>query len=185
MRWSAQSVEFTTFSPEAHLLFLSAHALLKHGQSDFMLRRFLDMHLLIQKTELMNWQMVADQAVTLCWTYTTERMLSITKTLFSTKIPEGLLTELRERRPATEDISRVIRPREARGSLERIVGRLSTLNKCTALRLVSGSLFPTPTYMRWRYGDAVWKLPWYYIYRCLRIILFVTKNVYKKMRRSP
>lgn len=88
-------------SPEAHLLYLSAHHILQHGHRPVLLRD-LDLHLLIEK-ENPDWTIIIDQAAVLGWTGAIARALERANEFFATPVPKNVLEELVHRRPAHED----------------------------------------------------------------------------------
>ena len=98
---------FLILRPEANMLYLIAHAILGHGEVDFYLLRYFDLHLLITKTDL-DWQLVVDQAVALRRPYAVERALNLTVRYFSSPVPESVFSHLQNRRPDNENIYRVI-----------------------------------------------------------------------------
>ena len=65
----------TVLRPEANLLYLCAHTALQHGLSQFVLTRYLDLHLLITQSK-MDWDLVIEKAAALEWAYAVEKVLS-------------------------------------------------------------------------------------------------------------
>jgi hypothetical protein len=150
-----------TLNPEAHLLYLCAHALLQHSEADNDLRRYLDLHLLVTRTPL-RWPLVVEQAAQLRWTYPVQRALQLTAALFATPIPAEVLASL-SRHPDDEDLLRVDRLRSKGLRWEQAMIHLSSLSLADRTRLILRIAFPAPDYMRHRYdipaGRAVW--PYY------------------------
>lgn len=154
-----------TLTPTAHLLYLAAHALLYHGEIEFFLQRFFDMHLLITQTEI-DWDVVLNQAIDLKWTYPVERALRICQGYFATPLPSELLTQLAETRPADEDVARVQRFQSVSPSTERILTRLGKMPLYKRIQHIGQILFPPREYMRQRYTiPPTRSVLWYYPYR--------------------
>lgn len=160
---SHQPVSF--LSPEAHLLYLCAHAILQHGEAAFILMRYFDLHLLISKSKI-NWELVVEQATHLKWTLAVERGLSNTTAYFQTPIPDEILNQLRQRRPPDEDILRVIQLQTGDREWQHSVNQLKALSWKGRFRIVRLVLFPPQSYMRQRYGLSINQKIWrYYFYR--------------------
>jgi hypothetical protein len=154
-----------TLSPEAHLLYLSAHNMLQHGESQTCLMRDLDVHLLITKN-IMDWDVVINQAVVLGWTCAVARSLERASDFFITPIPNEIFKQLKELKPAYEDPTLLI---QKRGQGQRWVGvkeQLSNLSRKKRIRYIFQNFFPKPAYMRSRYGVESHKsILLYYPYR--------------------
>ena len=156
---------YTTLTPTAHLLYLAAHALVYHGEIEFFLQRFWDMHLLITQTDI-NWESVLAQAVTLKWTYPLERALTLCQDYFATPLPSNILLKLVEQRPLDEDSTRVQRYQMNSPAIDRMVARFSQMPWPKQLRLIGQILFPSPQYMRDHYNIPPRRsVLWYYPYR--------------------
>lgn len=154
-----------TLTPAAHLLYLAAHALLYHGEIEFFLQRFFDMHLLITQTEI-DWDVVLNHAIHLKWTYPVERTLMICQEYFATPLPPDILTQLAENRPADEDVVRVQRFQSVSPATERILTRLGQLPPRERIQHIWQILFPPREYMRQRYTIPPTRaVLWYYPYR--------------------
>ena len=158
----------TTLLPEAHLLYLCAHAELGHGESQLKLVRYLDMHLLICRTEAFDWEMFLEQAVACRWTFAAERALTLAQKFFGTPLPETLLAEIQRQRPQEEDVSFVLHVQRPGTRWDRTKGRLRALPRRRRLHMFLALLIPPPRYVRWRYNvQRDWQLPFYYVYRWL------------------
>jgi hypothetical protein len=158
--------ELLVLRPEAHLLYLCAHAEILHGEADFRLLRYFDLHRLVTCSDQIQWATLVAQAASCGWTYATERALSIAQQYFSTPLPDELLGELRSRRTAAEDISRVTRHQAATERGQKLLNRFADQPWPARVRLALGLAFPSAAYMRHRYQlDAGWKVPFYYPYR--------------------
>jgi hypothetical protein len=158
-------LEFDTLTPEAHLLYLCAHAILQHGETPLYLLRFFDLHQIITQIPL-DWDVVIDQAVVFGWTLAVERALRRCVEFFSTPVPEDALDALARRRPVYEDTSRVWRLQGSGSRWERVRGRLRGLTTRERVRLITQIAFPTSSYMRQRYNIKPGRPAWpYYLYR--------------------
>ncbi len=162
------SPDFYGLAPEAHLLYLCAHAEIVHGEADFLLQRYLDLHRLVISTPELDWGVVVGRAADFGWTYAVERALQIAQRFFGTPLPPSLLDDLRRARPAHENVARVTRRQEAVDAGERLLRRWDGLDWAARLRLAAGSLFPSPAYMRRRYDlEASWQValayPWRWV----------------------
>jgi hypothetical protein len=144
--------QFTVPKPEAHLLYLCAHAILQHGERETSLRQYLDLHQLVMNTP-MDWDEVIEQTAVLGWGYAVARALSLAVRYFSTPIPDTVWAELRESRSkhdaAAERAAR-IRSKGSRG--EKVLIRLREMSFVDRVDLVFRILFPPKSYMRIRYG---------------------------------
>lgn len=156
---------FRVFKPEANLLYLCAHLILQRHGASLNLLHLLDLHLLVENCTL-DWEHVVDHAVALHWTHAVERALGLLPNLFGTQLPEGMLEELQERRPADESTPRVW---EGPGNIRRweewsqLFGRISLYQR---LHLVWRTLFPPEAFMRQRYHLPAGRslLPYYLIH---------------------
>lgn len=157
---------FGCLKPEAHLLYLCAHAILQHGEADLRLRRYFDLHLLITHTPDFDWRLLVDQAAALRWTYAVERALVLTQHYFTSPLPPGLVSALQQRRTGDERLRRFADPQLQDNRWERTVAAMEGMSWQTRWRMLRGLTFPPPRYMEWRYGiDKGWKLPFAYLRR--------------------
>jgi hypothetical protein len=156
---------FTLLNPEAHLLYICAHALLQHGEAIMPLIAYFDTHLLITENEL-DWQIIVDKAIDLKWSYAVERVLRLAIKYFNTPVPAWVLDQLRTRRSTEEDTFRAVKFQKKGNRLERRLMLLSKLSFQDRLRIISKLLFPPKKHMQQQYsitpGNPV--LP-YYFYR--------------------
>lgn len=160
-----QGQELWTLKPEAHLLYLCAHAQLGHSESDMQICRYLDIHNLLQVTALFDWQIVVEKAVEFGWTYAVERAMIWTQGFFATDIPDWVLPQLRDQRPVHENMRIVTQQNTNFTRWQRMSTRLQALEGQQRWRFALAQVFPPTSYMRWRYGWAGWKLPLAYPYR--------------------
>ncbi len=176
-------MEFSAFTPEAELLYLCAHAILQHGETEFLLQRYLDLHLLIEKNPALDWQLILGRATELRWTFAVERALEITRAYFGTTLPENFLEELQTRRRADEDAKNALLILPDATRLEATRSFMHSMSRSEKWKWVSSSLFPTPAYMRWRYKiRAGWQIPFYYFYRWFVIARDVLQTMLKCLK---
>jgi hypothetical protein len=77
------------------------------------------------------------------------------------------LVHNRGRRPPGEPIAYATR-RQPTNHWEDLLKNLRALSGAARRRLLLGTFFPSPDYLRAHYRvDAAWKLPWYYVRRWL------------------
>lgn len=163
--------ELFTLQPEAHLLYLAAHAELAHGEAQFRLGRYLDIHLLLSGIKDFRWELLVEQAVVCRWTYAVERALTLTEQFFGTPLPPAILAELSGRRLPDEDVSFVKRLQRSESRWERTKERLRSMSWSRRIGMTLALLTPPADYVRWKYGvKKRWQLPFYYCYRWLDAI---------------
>jgi len=141
---------FRTLRPEAHLLYLCAHALLQHGEAQIGLLHFYDLHLLATVYDL-DWTLIVERAVALRWTYPVERALTLTAEYFSTPVPAWVPEQLRARRPAGEDVGIVEQIGAGDTRWAQTVRGLRRLTPRQRVALVWRIVFPPRAYLRMRY----------------------------------
>ncbi len=164
----------TILKPEAQLLHLCAHAILREGEAQTPLQRFFDIHLLVTNSNI-DWRLVEERVTQSSWAYAVERALGKASHFFCTPIPEGVVDRLGAHRPEGRNVRNGVRVTKACHAIlmrERgarwegfmiALGRLTFLERC---RLVLRVIFPPRIYMRHQYrirrGWSVWP---YYPYR--------------------
>ena len=177
------AMEFIAFTPEAELLYLCAHAILQHGETEFLLQRYLDLHLLIEKNPALDWQLILERAIELRWTYAVERALAITRAYFGTRLSENFLADLQTRRRADEDAGTALLILPDATRLEATQSFMHGMNRAEKWKWFWGLLFPTPAYMRWRYKiRAEWQIPFFYFYRWFVIARDVLQTMLKWLK---
>lgn len=145
-------LQIGVLSPEANILYLSAHALLQHGRHDFVLLRYLDMHRLIEQSAV-EWETVVERAATLGWTSAVDEALRTCVEYFATPVPESVLADLHARRTPA-DAARVERLTGVGNRWERVQANLRSMSVRDALTYALRIGFPPPSYMRRRYAVA-------------------------------
>jgi hypothetical protein len=172
---------FSMLKPEAHLLYLCAHAILQHGEADFRLQRYYDIHLLALQPGF-DWNLIIERAVVLGWTYALDRALSLSQDYFATPLPPNILVELSQRRQDEEKT--VSRAKRLQGPGRRWEGTLLDLEGISfwgRLRSLFWLAFPPASYMRSRYSLPTDKmlLPYYFLrwfYAGMEIIQSISRR---------
>lgn len=139
--------------PEAHLLYLIAHALIQHGEAELTQRQILDVHLLIMTYPRLDWNRVVDQAAELGWGYAVDRALRRSIDWFATPIPAQALEQLAPYIASDDPIARHVRRLAGKGPhLEYVLNLLTRLSLQDRIRLMGRLAFPPRAYMRAHYG---------------------------------
>lgn len=163
--WTQEGAPFRVFKPEAHLLYLCAHAVLQHGEASFRLLRYFDLHLLVTKSEL-DWRLIVERAVELRWAYAVERALTLTRQYFATPLPAWVLAALKDRRLSDEDTRRVAHLQGEGFRWESTWLQLAPYPPGERLRRLLALLAPPREYMRQRYAIPTGRMVFpYYCYR--------------------
>lgn len=172
---------FTTLTPEAHLLYLCAHAVLQHGTAYFALKWYLDLHLLVSRYAL-DWEAALAQAAALRWTYAVERALDITAGLFDTHLPAHVLPALRASRPADEDTRRVDALAGSGARFELVRASLAQMPPRERLARSVRIVLPPPAYMRQRYpaSRSLWAA---YTTRWYNQLYYLAQAAWARIRR--
>jgi len=156
-------------SPTARLLYLIAHLMLKHTGRDECLRWYLDLHLLIQEQgREVDWDILVHKAKEFQWEEALYPALITLQKWFGTPLPDylfnGQITGLE-----LDDFRKAHQKKGTSLWRESLV-ELSELKWLTRLQLMILLVFPTPTYLRWRYNPhPTWLWPLYYPYRWWKI----------------
>ena len=153
-------------TPTAQVLYGAAHAMLEHGGKNAPLRWFYDLDRLIRSYPGgMDWDILLSQASLFEWGSALDAALSRTVTCFNTPIHKHVLSSLTgisDRNKKTV-IQKQVQP--ATHVLEERQ-KLLSLKGSVRFRVLLALLFPSPAYMRWRYGlKTSWEIPAYYVIR--------------------
>ena len=157
-------------TPVAHLLYLTAHALLQHGAQQVLLIWLYDMHLLVN-SGLVQWDELIEEAGRLRWGGVVEQALRMTQAVFDTRLPDGILERLSQK--ADPQVARLMAFKLSfqGGRLLYDWYSLIALRGMPRLRYAVGMIFPNAAYMRWRYQPRyAWLWPAYYPYRWMRMM---------------
>jgi hypothetical protein len=158
-------------TPEANILYVAAHTILKHGPRGAILRQYYDLDRLISLNgDRLNWDLVINQANKFEWSSALHEALTKTHEYFDTLVPANVFTDLSKitdrhqsliARMKTEPKSRVLEEYQ----------NILALKWYGRILVFLELLVPGPTYMRWRYKlKNAWSLPWYYLVRWFGII---------------
>ncbi len=158
--------QYLTFKPEANLLYLSAHAILQHGENTLCLKNYFDLYRLVQSSSI-DWDLVLQQAVALKCTYPVERALTLSSHFFETPIPKPILQKLADLRPIDENFALAIHLQGPDARFERMRLLLPRLSFKEKVSFILRIVFPPMDYMRRRYEiDKPGPVrPYYYLYR--------------------
>ncbi len=128
----------------AHLAYLAAHAFLSHGEAELTILRLLDIHLVLEK-QRPKWSDVQEVAELMGWQAAVSRALELCQVYFDADIT-GWQSD------SVEDAT--VAGLSSKGSrVFRVARRLKQLNARDRVAYVFGLAFPTPAYMRRRYGS--------------------------------
>lgn len=181
---SVDSSTLLMLKPEAHLLYLCAHAEIAHGEGQMRLLRYLDLHLLLARYPAFDWRLAIDRAIDFGWTYAVERALTISQYYFATPLPGELLAELQTRRPESEDITQVTRRQIPGNRWDGTLHRFTAMSWSARWRLALQLIFPPLAYMRWRYQvKKPWQASLYYPVRWLDVSGEVRGTIRKRLRQ--
>ncbi len=171
----SEGVTLHTLRPEAHLLYLCAHAEIAH-RGALALRHHFDLHRLLTQTPAFDWDLVRRQVEVLGWTEAVARGLAISVEAFGTALPANIFTDLSQQRPAHESPLHTADRRVLGNRWTRMIDYLGTLKWDARVRTAVALLFPPPAYMRWRYHlRRGWQIPLYYPYRWFDVVREVTR----------
>jgi hypothetical protein len=160
-----------TLTPAAQVLYAASHAMLQHGGSKTPLRWYYDLDRLVRVySDRLDWDLILSQARTFNWGSALNAALSQTQAYFDTPIPEIVILNLSG---YTDRLQSLVDLKQS-GSLTHVLEerqKLLSLNWVGRFRLFFALIFPTPTYMRWRYKiHSNWLLPLYYLIRWAGIL---------------
>jgi hypothetical protein len=156
---------FYCLPPEAHFLYLCAHAFLQHGEAHIKLRHLFDLDLVLRK-QVLDWSLLLEMAVDLRWTYLLSHAMRRVQAYFQTPLPPKILEQLETQRPADENIDLVQRLEEGDIRAERLLRLLGQMSFAERVQAIRKAAFPPSDYMRHRYKIGAEKAVWpYYVYR--------------------
>lgn len=169
--------------PEAHLLYLCAHAQLGHGEAQSPMLRYFDMSLLLQHYEQFDWQLFVNQAIRFNWAYAVARALQIVVRLFDVPVPTELFSTLESGRSLNDNATFPDRRSVVQNRWESVYTYSLTLNWRARIRFLYRVIFPPRSYMAWRYNvNRQWQVPFYYPYRWSRGAQEAIRAIAKHLR---
>jgi len=159
-------------TPTAQLLHSAVHLTLQHGAGKVPLLWFYDIHRLMQVFEFrIDWELLINKAVEFRWESALKCALSQTRDNFGTNLPDGIIKKLSRR--SNTHVQKIVEIKQ-KSPQTRMEGEwqvLVSINPRHRLKLILVLLFPTFSYMRWRYQiQTTWSLPFFYVYRWLDIL---------------
>jgi hypothetical protein len=157
----------SSLDAETQLLHLSAHIMIQHGETDFWLSRYLDIHLHVTHYPL-DWDAVVRAAEHLGWSYSLIRTLRTTQHYFDTPIPDTVWERLAALQAVSLDQHIAISLETPGNPWKSVRLSLKALPPGQRPAYIARILFPPRAYMRMRYQIPP-KLPVlpYYPYRWL------------------
>ncbi len=157
-------------TPMAHLVYLSAHAMLQHGGSQLLLIWLYDLHLLVQSGGV-EWDELVAQVSQLRWGGVVGSALRAAQVAFGTRLPPDLLSRLAQVADPAVDRLVVFKQRFSGVRLLYDWYSLLALRGVSRWRYLLGMVLPQPSYVRWRYQPKpAWLWPFYYPYRWARML---------------
>lgn len=147
-----------TLKPEAHLLYLMAHAQLQHGERQTTHLHAMDVYLSITR-EAIDWDLLVNQAVAFGWTYAAERSLRRVRQCFGgaaldMALPDAVIQAMHRQRPGDEDPSLITHLNHKGARWENARRSMTNRSPGAALRMILHRAVPPPAYMRIHYGIA-------------------------------
>jgi hypothetical protein len=147
-----------TLKPEAHLLYLMAHAQLQHGENELSHLHTLDVYLAITR-EAIDWDLLVTQAAAFGWTYAAARALRRVRQYFYSPaldlaLPLAVLQTLHDLRPVDEDPTLITCLDHKGARWEKARRSMTNLSLGEKLRMILHMAVPPPTYMRIHYNIA-------------------------------
>ncbi len=174
-------------TPTAQVLYACAHAMLKHGARNTMLRWFYDLDQLIRVyADRIDWNLLLSQAEEFKWSSGVYAALTETSNLFHSPIPQDVLDALSRSFDRNSELVATYQELPATHTFEEYQ-KLLYLSWDARFRMLLGLIIPSPKYMRWRYQlVSQWALPQYYFIRwwgiakdAIRTIrIFAFKNLF-------
>jgi hypothetical protein len=181
--WACGGHSYPGLRPEAHFLYVAAHALLQHGEADLRLQRFYDLHALLTESPAFDWSVAVDGAVALGWTFAVARALWLTRHFFATPIPDAVLVELAAR-PAHRDAVYVRQRQQRRATTQVVLDDLALLAWPDRVRTAVRIIAPPVDYMCWRYQVTTpWRLPLAYGTRWLGMGIDALRMLERRRQR--
>ena len=148
----------------AHLLYACAHALLQHGAAQAPLIWIYDLHEVVTRwRDRIDWRELIQSAKAFQWSGALSGGLALARELFGTELPSVVDEELVASAAERRHEGRKADPTLSRAELVwREMGCVAPRDR---FRWAVAILFPSPTYMKWRYPRAKWIWPVLYVYR--------------------
>jgi hypothetical protein len=180
---------YTILRPEAHLLYLCAHAILQHGEYRSNLRQYFDLNQLVQH-HTMDWDLILKQAVIFRWGYVVERALTLAVGYFGTPVPDEVFQKLEALSASDKNTARAFHLQDNGARWERMRTILAQLSFREKLQMTRQVVFPRRTYMYTRYhieeSQRVW--PYYFVRwwdQSKTILWWFQREIVWRFKRTP
>jgi hypothetical protein len=151
-------------TPPAQILYAAAHAMLEHGGMETHLLWLYDLDRLVRcYGGRLDWGKLLSQAKIFAWGSTLDAAFSKTVACFNTPIPEHVLSHLSgiSDRNKRFVIRKQVRPTT---DMAEQAQKLLSLKASARFRYLLGIVFPTTTYIRWRFQPKTpWAIPAFYL----------------------
>lgn len=162
----AAGVAAAQLTPGAQLLYLSAHAMLQHGSAAARLIWLYDIHRVLERDGArIEWPAIVEKACALEWDAALAEALERAETLFRAPVPPGVLEALRSRAGARSRAHVTEKADRGSSRAEHVWRELTSLDGLRRIRLGLAIVFPSPTYVKWRYPRTGRLWPVAYVYR--------------------
>ena len=166
-------LSFAILNTPTHLIYLSAHQMLQHGEEQARLCWLYDLHLLIcQDGNEIDWRKLFTDANQFHWGPVIGSALREVHMLFGTPLPDNfdiLVNEYQDQRTLVL-LERRSHPPESR--LMREFRRIQTLNWRARILFVLAIICPSPSHIKRHYHPKPsWLWPLYYFYRWLDMLI--------------
>ncbi len=161
--WSGEPV--CVLAPTYQILYLCAHLKLRHGGDQERLIWYYDLYQYIRANQQrINWDELTKLARRLRWSRVLWRALNGVEARFGLTLPQDFRDAVIRDCEAPGSVME--RPSAAPTRFLQTWQKLGRLNWSSRLWLIGGLLFPSPAYLRWRYGGQSRRFwPMYYLYR--------------------
>lgn len=136
--------------PSVHLLYLTAHLMIRHGGYLERMIWFVDLDRLIRSSSI-DWALFASSARQFAWGGAARLALEKISNDFGTPIPEGLADELASGEEWEAFLTRRRRKAAATTRFQRTWMDMRHLSMFSRIKYLLALVFPSYEYMRWRY----------------------------------
>jgi hypothetical protein len=173
-------------NPTALVLYLSAHAILQHGDPAARGIWFYDLHRVVRERDGdIDWHEVVDRARAFGWSGAVLRALERSRELFGTRLPSEVLRSLSTSSDSEERNQAHLRVKQApQGRAEMVWAEMACLPKARRLQLALAILFPRPTYVKWRYPAARRVWPLCYPYRWCVVVREAARALWRGLAKD-
>lgn len=176
-----------SFKPEINTIYLAAHMMLQHGPKSNRLIWLYDVYKTITDHNSFNWNKFLVLTQQLKWEHLMYFTLYVVQDCFQVDVPNEVISSLSQL-VQNSDHNRLdpdfLKQPRTRFSVE--WQRLMALDWRTRVELTRAFLFPSVTYMAWRYPrlqthSQLW-LPFFYLYRWFDIAIDIVRTTVYRIR---